>query len=64
MSRILLEAHAHTSEVSRCSKLPAARLVERMHAAGYGALIVTDRRARIFSRASAQRAKPPASTAI
>ena len=42
MSRILLEAHAHTSEVSRCSRLPAARLVESVHAAGYGALIVTD----------------------
>ena len=28
MSRILLEAHAHTSDVSRCSRLPAARLVE------------------------------------
>lgn len=40
--RVLLEAHAHTSEVSSCGHLTAARLVESLHALGYGALVVTD----------------------
>lgn len=42
MSRILLEAHAHTSETSACGRLPAARLVESLQALGYGAVVITD----------------------
>lgn len=40
--RVLLEAHAHTSEVSRCGRLSAARLVESLSELGYGAVVITD----------------------
>lgn len=42
MSRVLLEAHCHTSEVSRCGRIPAARLIESLHEKGYGAVVITD----------------------
>jgi predicted metal-dependent phosphoesterase TrpH len=38
----LLEAHAHTAEVSPCGKLPAAAVVAALAARGYGAVVITD----------------------
>ena len=40
--RVLLEVHAHTSESSPCAELTAAELVAALHAAGYGAAVITD----------------------
>lgn len=40
--RLILEAHAHTKEVSACSWLPAEELVRGMKEKGVGALVVTD----------------------
>lgn len=37
-----VETHAHTAEVSPCSRLPARELVRLYHQAGYQCLIVTD----------------------
>lgn len=40
--RVLLEAHAHTSEVSECGCLSAAQLIEGLRQHGYGAVVITD----------------------
>lgn len=40
--RVLLEAHAHTKEVSECGWLSAQALVESLAAHGYGAVVITD----------------------
>ena len=37
-----IELHAHTSEVSDCSQLPAAAVVDGCLAAGYNSLVITD----------------------
>lgn len=37
-----IELHAHTSEVSSCGVLTAAELVQRVAAAGYDAIVITD----------------------
>lgn len=36
------ETHAHTAEISRCAKMPAAQMVRQVKEAGYDALVVTD----------------------
>lgn len=36
------ETHAHTAEISRCAKMPAALMVRQVKEAGYDALVVTD----------------------
>ena len=36
------EPHAHTAEVSRCAKMPAAQMVHEVKKAGYDAVVVTD----------------------
>ena len=43
-----IELHAHTSEVSSCSRLPARVLVDNCVAAGYHAVVVTDHFADYF----------------
>lgn len=40
--RVLLEAHAHTKEISECGWLTAAEVVEGLAAHGYGAVVITD----------------------
>ncbi|NLG25819.1 MAG: transposase, partial [Clostridiales bacterium] len=40
--RIKIETHLHTSEVSRCGKVPAGDMVARFAGAGYRAAVVTD----------------------
>lgn len=40
--RVLLEVHAHTKESSRCGWLPAREVISALHAAGYGAAVITD----------------------
>lgn len=42
MPDFLLETHAHTSEVSRCARMPAAELVENYVSAGYDGVVITD----------------------
>ena len=39
---VQLETHLHTSEVSQCGRIPAREMIRRYHAAGYGAVVVTD----------------------
>ena len=39
---VKLETHLHTSEVSQCGRIPAREMIRRYHAAGYGAVVVTD----------------------
>ena len=36
------DAHTHTSETSPCGFIPAADLVEKYHALGYGGIAITD----------------------
>ena len=38
----LYETHVHTSEVSRCGRVPAAEVVRRYIEAGYNGIVVTD----------------------
>ena len=52
---VLLEPHAHTAEVSLCSELPAAQLVQLAAAHGYGAMVVTDHFAAGHTETPAQR---------
>lgn len=40
--RVLLEAHAHTKEVSPCGRIPAAMLIDALASHGYGAVVITD----------------------
>lgn len=40
--KYLVETHAHTSEVSECSELPARELVRLHKEAGYDAVVITD----------------------
>ncbi len=40
--RVLLEAHAHTKEVSPCGWLLSEPLIAELDAAGYGAVVITD----------------------
>lgn len=40
--KYLVETHAHTSEVSNCSELPARMLVRLHKEAGYDAVVITD----------------------
>ena len=42
------EMHAHTAEVSRCGRVPAADVVRRYIEAGYSGIVITDH----FSRAT------------
>ena len=39
---VRLETHLHTSEVSQCGRIPAREMIRKYHAAGYGAVVVTD----------------------
>ncbi len=41
-SRVLLEPHAHTKEVSPCGWLPARELIELLHGKRYSAVVITD----------------------
>lgn len=40
--RVLLEAHVHTAEVSRCGQLRAEEVIEALRKSGYQAAVITD----------------------
>ena len=40
--RVLLEAHAHTAEVSRCGELSAEEIIAELSKKQYGAVVITD----------------------
>ena len=42
MEEYLFETHCHTSDVSGCANIPAARVVEEQIAAGYSGIVITD----------------------
>lgn len=42
MSRFLFDPHTHTSETSRCGKMPAAEVVDRYIKLGFSGIAVTD----------------------
>jgi hypothetical protein len=42
MSCFLFETHAHTSEVSRCAQIPAAKVIADYESAGYDGIVITD----------------------
>lgn len=41
-ARVLMEVHTHTKEVSPCGWLSASEVIDALHAAGYGAVVITD----------------------